>query len=68
MKEDSKEQIVHKCDDCGKKFKKKKDLRGHKNAGHHSCVHIVKSFNKKSNLKVHILNSHTTPSLVLKMV
>ena len=43
MKEDSKEQIDHKCDECGKEFKKKKDLRGHKNAGHHSCVHSVEA-------------------------
>ena len=38
-KEDSKEQIVHTCDECGKELKKKKGMRGQKSAGHHSCVH-----------------------------
>ena len=26
------------CEECGKELKKKKDLRGHKSVGHHSCV------------------------------
>ena len=32
---------IHKCDECVKDFKKKKDLRDHEYTGHHSDIHIV---------------------------
>ena len=44
--DNSKEQATHKCDECGKELKKKKDLRGHNSALHHSCVHSVEAMSR----------------------
>jgi len=62
MKDDSKEQIIHKCDECEKEFKKKKDLRGHKYAAHKidvkMCEFCFNEYKNQTALKQHLRLVH----------
>ena len=62
VKDDSKEQVVHKCDECDKEFKKKKDLRGHKYAAHKidvkMCEFCFNEYKNQTALKQHLRLVH----------
>jgi len=62
LKDDSKEQVIYKCDECEKEFKKKKDLRGHKYAAHKidvkMCEFCFNEYKNQTALKQHLRLVH----------
>jgi len=60
--DNSKEQVVHKCDECEKGFKKKKDLRGHKHVAHiidvKMCEFCFNEYRNKTALRQHLRLVH----------
>jgi len=62
VRDDSMEQVVHKCDECEKEFKKKKDLRGHKYAAHKidvkMCEFCFNEYKNQTALKQHLRLVH----------
>jgi len=62
LKDDGKDPVMHKCDECEKEFKKKKDLRGHKYAAHKidvkMCEFCFNEYKNQTALKQHLRLVH----------
>eukprot|EP00092_Neocalanus_flemingeri_P023259 GFUD01025220.1.p1 GENE.GFUD01025220.1~~GFUD01025220.1.p1 ORF type:complete len:833 (-),score=159.21 GFUD01025220.1:143-2641(-) len=62
LKDEGKDLVMHKCDECEKEFKKKKDLRGHKYAAHKidvkMCEFCFNEYKNQTALKQHLRLVH----------